>query len=188
MDITFNFEEKTFMELEELENQLKNELYTSPNAKPLLDALQTYIATFHYKVIDALYEFKCPSGALPYRGEITIDNLSELFVIMPDLYDYLKIQYSAIESGGDVIINDILDATKNGKTIDNYSKYETYFTKYIADNYYFDYLRGTLPVPFSVSNLAPNIDVEYGFPRELYWWKQYDYEYFPMPMETIQET
>ena len=102
---------------------------------------------------------------------------------MHDLYDYLKIKFSAIESCGDEIINDILDNAKNGEPIP--STYEKYF-HYIAEDYYFDYLQGTLPAPFSVSNYVPSIDVECGFPRELYWWEQYEYGYRRMPMTIIE--
>lgn len=78
---------------------------------------------------------------------------------MPDLYDYLKIQYSYVESGGDVVVNDILDGAKNGtlneKSIEqNYIEYEKYFD-YIEQDYYYDYLPGYLPVPFSIDKVAP---------------------------------
>jgi len=196
MDITnCNFEEKTFNELEELEFLLMSSFTKSPNTKHILSNLYEYLDTFSENVKNSLGKTNTKTGDIPYRGEITIRNLGELFKIMPDLYDYLKIQYSAVESGGDVTINDILDGAKDGTlTEQNYTDYEPYFN-YIEDDYYNDYLPGYLPVLFSVNNYAPYCtSTECGcnsflseetdnFPRDLYWWKKYEFSYLSRPLK-----
>jgi hypothetical protein len=196
MDITnCNFQEKTFFELEELEWLLKNNFAKSQNAKYILSNLYEYLDTFAENIKKALANTNTKTGYIPYRGYITIDNLGELFKIMPDLYDYLKIQYSYFESEGDVVINNILDEFKNvelnEKSIkQNYIGYKKYFN-YIEKDYYYNYLPGYLPVPFSIDNLeicCTNSkcgcecncllnDEHVSFPRVLYWWKTYKFAY-----------
>jgi len=89
-------EAKTFAELEA-------EAPTNPK-------VQEYLESFHESVKNALRGNTTPTGALPFRGAMTLGNLPHLFILMPDLYEYLGCCYGAIESSGDVIINDILDA------------------------------------------------------------------------------
>ena len=183
----YSFEEKTFSELEELEVLLTSKFTKLSNTKHILSNLYEYLDTFDKNVKKALQKTNTKTGDIPYRGKITIRNLGELFKIMPDLYDYLKIQFSAVESGGDVIINDILDESKDGTFNEKkYVKYENYFD-YIEDDYYNDYLPGYLPVLFSVNNYAPYctskecgfnslLDKEtVSFPRDSYWWKTYSF-------------
>jgi hypothetical protein len=197
MDITnCNFQEKTFFELEELELLLKNNFTKSSNTNNILSNLYEYLDTFAENVKQTLVKTNTKTGDIPYRGEITIHNLGELFKIMPDLYDYLKIQYSYVESGGDVVVNDILDGAKNRtlneKSIEqNYIEYEKYFD-YIEQDYYYDYLPGYLPVPFSIDKVAPYCtisecgcnclltDEKLSFPRDWYWWKTYKFAYCPV--------
>jgi len=194
MDITnCNFQEKTFSESEELEFLLISKFTKSLNTKHILSNLYEYLDTFADKVKKALAKTNTKTGDIPYRGKITLDNISELFKIMPDLYDYLKKQFACVESGGDLMINEILDEAKN-ETLNEkkYIEYERYFD-YIEEDYYFDYLPGYLPVPFSIDNYKPYCtsnacgcnsllsEETVSFPRDLYWWKQYEFSYLSMP-------
>lgn len=95
---------------------------------------------------------------------------------MPDLYDYLKICYGAIESCGDVEINYILDSAANncnnsaiiqiGET-----KCNNYIKNYIADSYYYDYLPGYMPVAYCISDRNPPQKEFIIMPRIAYWWR-----------------
>lgn len=175
MDITnMNFEEKTFLELDELEILLKSNIIPKSHSKKKLKELYNYQKTFCCEVYDSLWNSNCVSGKIPYRGRITIENLNELFTIMPDLYDYLKISYSAIESIGDNVINEILDECKNGdakeieKIINN--EYACRLFEYIEDTYYYGYLPGCCPTPFSIFETS-NCNCRKTLPRDLFWWK-----------------
>jgi len=152
---------KTFKELEA-------EALTNPK-------VQEYLATFHESVRNALRETDTPTGAIPFRGAITLKNLPELFSLMPDLYDYLKYCYSAIESSGDVIINKILDAAFDGdyKVITNIGddRCREFLDNYIAYSYYNNYLQGYMPVEFSIDEWYPPQQEFVPMPRKPYWWK-----------------
>ena len=156
--------DKTFKELEA-------EAPTIMNAE-----VQEYLATFHESVRNTLRETNTPTGAIPFRGAITLNNLTELFNIMPDLYDYLKKCYSAFESSGDAIINEILDAAdacdyniinKIGE-----DRCSIFVDNYIAYSYYNDYLPGYIPIAFSIDDRYPPQQEFVPMPRKLYWWQE----------------
>ena len=176
---------KTFKELEE----------EAPNNTEVQD----YLETFHESVRNALSKTATPTGAIPFRGAMTLENLAELFNLMPDLYDYLKICYSAIESSGDVTINNILDAANNcdyneiinvGETICN-----GYLNNYIASSYYNEYLPGYYPIAFSIDDWYPKQKDFVPMPRKPYWWhdmkiltwEEYREQYPEPATETITE-
>lgn len=153
---------KTFKELEE-------EAPTNPE-------VQEYLATFNESVRNALRETDTPTGEIPFRGAITLKNLPELFFLMPDLYDYLRICYSALESNGDVIINQILDAAYDGdyNVIKNIGEDRCckFVENYIAFSYYNDYLPGYMPIAFSIDDWYPPQQEFIPMPRKLYWWQE----------------
>ena len=138
--------------------------------------VQEYLATFHESVQNTLRETDTPTGAIPFRGAITLKNLPELLAVMPDLYDYLKYCYSAIESSGDNIINNILDAAFDGdyKVITNIGEYRCskFLDNYIAYSYYNNYLPGYMPVEFSIDDWYPPQQEFVHMPRKPYWWKE----------------
>lgn len=153
---------KTFKELEA-------EAPTNPE-------IQEYLATFHISVKNALRETDTPTGAIPFRGAMTIENLSELFTMMPDLYDYLKDCNGAIESSGDVIINKILDAANecdyNVITNIGEDRCSKFLDNYIAFSYYNDYLMGYMPIAFSIDDWYPPQKEFVLMPRKTYWWQE----------------
>lgn len=153
---------KTFKELEA-------EAPTNPE-------VQEYLATFHESVRNALRETDTPTGAIAFRGSITLENLPELFILMPDLYDYLKKCYDAIESDGDVIINEILDAAYDGdyNVITNIGedRCSEFLDNYIAYSYYDDYLPGYMPIAFSIDDWYPPQKEFVLMPRKTYWWRE----------------
>ena len=93
---------------------------------------------------------------------------------MPDLYDYLKESFAAIESCGDVDINAILDAADDA----DYSKIEamgiercrSFVNDYIADTYYNQYLPGYTPIAFSIDDWYPPQEDFIILPRKNWWW------------------
>jgi len=151
---------KTFRELEA-------EAPTNPE-------VQECLATFHKYVRNALRETDTPTGAIPFRDAMTLSNISYLFELMPDLYDYLKLCYGSIESDGDAIINDILDAANDYdysiiKEIGE-NKCSSFINNYIAPSYYNDYLPGYKPIAFSSNDWYPPQQEFVIMPRALYWW------------------
>jgi hypothetical protein len=153
---------KTFKELEA-------ESPTNPK-------VQEYLATFHESVRNILLETTTPTGAIPFRGAMILDNLPELFKLMPDLYDYLKKCYGAIESSGDVIINKILDAAYDGDytVITNIGedRCRNFLENYIAYSYYNNYLPGYMPIEFSIDDWYSPQTEFVPMPRNPYWWKE----------------
>lgn len=153
---------KTFKELEE--------------DAPANPEVQEYLATFHESVRNVLRETNTPTGAIPFRGAMTLKNLPKLFALMPDLYDYLGACYGAIESSGDVIINDILDAANNCdyNVITNIGKdtCTSFVENYIAFSYYNKYLPGYLPIAFSIDDWYPPQQEFVLMPRRPYWWRE----------------
>jgi len=143
---------------------------------PANPEIQEYLATFHKSVRNALHETNTPAGAIPFRGAMTIENLSKLFTMMPDLYDYLKDCYGAIESSGDVIINKILDAAYDGdyNVIKNIGedRCSEFLDNYIAFSYYNDYLPGYMPIAFSIDDWYPPQKEFVLMPRKPYWWRE----------------
>ena len=137
--------------------------------------VREYLSTFHESVIEALYNTNTPSGALPFRGQMDLNNLANLIYKMPDLYHYLKESFSMIESVGDADINCILDAAHEG----NYGKIKemnedrckNYVDNYIAGTYYSSYLPGYKPISFSVDDWYPPQEEYVNFPRKYYWWR-----------------
>jgi hypothetical protein len=153
---------KTFRELEA-------EAPTNPE-------VQEYLATFHKYVRNALRETDTPTGAIPFRGAMTLSNISYLFELMPDLYDYLGLCYGSIETSGDAIINEILDAANDYdysiiKKIGE-DKCDSLINNYIALCYYSDYLPGYKPIAFSVDDWYPPQQEFVIMPRTLYWWQE----------------
>jgi hypothetical protein len=158
------------MELKYLETKTFSELMFIKHIPEVI----TYLKTFSEKIIDALLYNDCITGSIPYRGELTIQNLGELFIIMPDLYEYMKFSFSAIESGGDVEINFILDGCRNNTMSDiDINNADKYF-KYIERTYYNEYLRGKCLVPFSIDDIERESYEITPFPREWFWWKKYN--------------
>lgn len=100
---------------------------------------------------------------------LTPYNMRELFSKLPDLYKYLKISFSFIESSGDVIINDILDGEI---IVDSTSSeyYDPYFI-YIQRTYELDYIPGGHPTPFSILGIEPYNNILTPFPRLWFWWE-----------------
>lgn len=136
--------------------------------------IQEYLATFHESVRNALLETDTPTGAIPFRGAMTLKNIADLLNLMPDLYEYLKDCYSAIESGGDRIINDILDAAHkyDYSIIKNIGDDEcsSFIDNYIAFSYYNSYLPGYKPIAFSIDDWYPPQKEFVIMPRNNYWW------------------
>lgn len=136
--------------------------------------VQEYLSTFHDSVIEALRDTDTQTGAIPHRGPMTLDNMTNLMNLMPDLYDYLKASFSAIESNGDVFINKILDYTKAG----DYDKLnqmgqeqrDNFIDKIIADTYYSNYLPGYAPIAFTIHERYPPQEEYIPFPRKDFWW------------------
>jgi len=153
---------KTFRELEA-------EAPTNPE-------VQEYLATFHKYVRNALRETDTPTGAIPFRGAMTLSNISYLFELMPDLYDYLGLCYGSIETSGDAIINEILDAANdcdyNIITEIGEDTCDNFINNYIAFSYYSDYLPGYKPIAFSVDDWYPPQQEFVIMPRTLYWWQE----------------
>lgn len=142
--------------------------------------IQSYLATFDKKVRAALRNTTTPSGALPFRGALTFHNLAPAFIAMPDLYDYLKECYGAIESEGDRIINNILDAANdankcNKKKQIGVNDCREWVDNHIAESYYDDYLPGYKPVAFSIDDWYPPQPEYVPMPRKLYWWRKMPY-------------
>ena len=152
---------KTFKELEE-------EAPSNPE-------VQEYLATFHESVKNALRETDTPTGAIPFRGAMTLKNLPELLALMPDLYDYLGTRYDEIESSDVAMINDILYAANNSdyNVITNIGedKCTSILENYIAFSYYNKYLPGYLPSAFSIDDWYPPQQEFVPMPRRPYWWR-----------------
>lgn len=144
-------------------------------ASPTNPEIQEYLNTFHQSVIDALRETNTPTGAIPFRGPMTLHNLANLMNIMPDLYDYLKESYSSIEAGGDVTINAILDAAHNADyckiTEIGENTCQIFLNDYIAETYYISYLSGYVPIAFSIDDWYPPQEEYVPFPRDNFWWQ-----------------
>jgi hypothetical protein len=136
-----------------------------------IPTINDYLASFHTLVIEALKETSTSANAIPYRGEMTFANLGVLFKLMPDLYKYLKESYSLIESGGDAIINNILDETKEEKPYSNTRKEINHYFEYIRDTYYNEYLLGNYPTPYSIDDWHYSERPSHTFPRADFWWK-----------------
>jgi hypothetical protein len=138
--------------------------------------VQEYLSTFHESVKEALYDTNTPTSALPFRGSMNLNNLANLMRTMSDLYDYLKESFSNIESYGDVLINKILDAAKEGdyyKFIElNEDQCTSFVNNYIATTYYSSYLAGYKPIAFSIDEWYPPQEEYVPFPRKDYWWKE----------------
>lgn len=151
---------KTFKELED--------------EAPFNPEIREYLATFHESVRNALLETDTPTGAIPFRSSMTLQNIGDLLNLMPDLYDYLKVCYSAIESSGDIVINNILDAAhKYDYTIIKNigeEKCSCFIDNYIAFSYYNSYLPGYKPIAFSIDDWYPPQKEFVIMPRKNYWW------------------
>lgn len=136
--------------------------------------IREYLATFHESVRNALLETDMPTGAIPFRGAMTLQNIADLLNLMPDLYEYLKNCYGAIESSGDRIINDILDAARqyDYSIIKNIGDDEcsSFVDNYIASSYYNSYLPGYKPIAFSIDDWYPPQKEFIIMPRKNYWW------------------
>lgn len=144
--------------------------YTLIELAPNNPEINEYLASFHPQVTKALHSTETPADSVPYRGEITYDNLAELFVIMPDLYEYLSTCYSAIESSGDLIINRILDEAHHNQPYSTpFEKVKNYFN-YIQKSYYNEYLKGHYPTAFSIDDWKYPEPEPQLFPREWFWW------------------
>lgn len=139
--------------------------------------LNAYLDKFCDELKIALQDNDTKTGDIPYRGQITLDNLYNLFNLMPDLYEYLRYTYSAGEAGGDYDIKDILNNNEENKPFS-----QILFNNYIAKTYYNDYLNGIPPNLFSIDDWSCDY-IDYNtytcFPRKLFWWKDIFNDRYP---------
>jgi len=135
--------------------------------------VQEYLSTFDILVKNALRETPTLTGAIPFKGAMTLDNIPTILKLIPDLYDYLKSSYNSIETDDNILINKVLDAALIGDfaIIKNIGEEYCNFLveKYIAFTYYHYYLPGYPPNAFSTDYTSSKTEYII-LPRPNFWW------------------